>query len=58
MHLSLAVVLQTSAIVVFAEASSRKKAFRTAQSAKLVQLIIVEPQDHHGLKGMYPCHLK
>lgn len=54
-ELRLAAVLQTSAIVVFAEASSRKKAFRTAQSAKLVQLILAEPEEHYGLKGKLCC---
>ena len=49
---TLASVLQTSAIVIFAEASSRKKAFRTAQRAKLVQLILAEPAEHYGLKGV------
>ncbi|EIE21612.1 hypothetical protein COCSUDRAFT_48184 [Coccomyxa subellipsoidea C-169] len=47
---------QTSAIVVFTEASSRRKAFKTAQSAKLVQLILAEPEEHYGLKGHVEAH--
>lgn len=43
--------MQTSAIVVFAKASARRKAFEAAQSAQLLQLSVPEPEQPYGLKG-------
>ena len=47
-------VLQTSALVVFASASSLRKALRTAAEGKALTVQFKEPTETFGLKGMCP----